>query len=324
MVRVHRTTRKSAVLTPSTLACLSQLPTVNLTAGCAHGCAYCYGRGYRTYPGDGKVTLYTNTLEKLRDELPRKRRRPRAVYFSPSSDAFQPVPEVLDMTFDVFAFLLEAGLGIAFLTKGRIPRRHMRLLLANAPQVRAQIGLVTLDPWVLRCFEPHATPPEVRLDQIAELVRGGVLTQVRLDPILPGLTDDERSLAGLCGALAEAGIQRIAAAVLFLRPTIVHSLRRHVRDHALVADLLARFRTREPLRMRAERSTVLALPRDKRRAIYERLERIAGQYGITVRRCACKNPDLTSESCGIAGEWVQEPTGPRQRHLFEQQERTKP
>jgi hypothetical protein len=30
--------RRGAVLTPSGLACLAGVPTVNITAGCAHGC----------------------------------------------------------------------------------------------------------------------------------------------------------------------------------------------------------------------------------------------------------------------------------------------
>jgi len=46
MTEVIRAERKAAVLTPSSLACLTHVPTVNLTAGCAHECHYCYARGY--------------------------------------------------------------------------------------------------------------------------------------------------------------------------------------------------------------------------------------------------------------------------------------
>jgi hypothetical protein len=114
----HLSRAKIAVLTPSSLACLTHVPTVNLTAGCAHECRYCYARGYLTHPGEGKVTFYTNTLAKLREELRRKRKKPSTVYFSPSSDPFQPVPEVLGMTYEVFKFLLESRIGVAFVTKG--------------------------------------------------------------------------------------------------------------------------------------------------------------------------------------------------------------
>ena len=151
------------MLTPSSLACLAHVPTVNLTAGCAHECRYCYARGYLTHPGEGKVTFYTNTLAKLRDELRRKRKKPATVYFSPSSDPFQPVPEVLNMAYDVFRFLLESEIGVAFVTKGRIPERHRNLLAAHAPLVQGRIGLITLDPGTAAAFEPGAATPEVRL-----------------------------------------------------------------------------------------------------------------------------------------------------------------
>lgn len=57
MTQVISIERKSAVLTPSSLACLAHVPTVNLTAGCAHECRYCYARGYLTHPGEGNHSM---------------------------------------------------------------------------------------------------------------------------------------------------------------------------------------------------------------------------------------------------------------------------
>ena len=69
------------------------MPTINLTAGCAIGCVYCYAVGYGSHPDEGSVVLYEDTLERLKRELPRKRKAPRSVFFSPSSDIFQPVAQ---------------------------------------------------------------------------------------------------------------------------------------------------------------------------------------------------------------------------------------
>jgi DNA repair photolyase len=101
MVVVLQTERKSAVLSASSLTCLAHIPSINLTSGCAHNCIYCYACGYTIYPGDGQVVIYKNTLEKLKNELLHKQVKPKAVYFSPSSDIFQPVPEVLDLSHSV-------------------------------------------------------------------------------------------------------------------------------------------------------------------------------------------------------------------------------
>lgn len=303
MVTVVLRERKSAVLTPSSLACLAAMPSINLTAGCAHGCVYCYTRGYSTYPGDGRVVLYTNTLEKLKGELARKRVRPKAVYFSPSSDVFQPVPEVLAMAYEVMAFLLSNGVGVAFLTKGEIPARHMALLAAHASLVRAQVGLTTLDEGVIRTLEPYAAPPEARLAQIKALIDAGIATEVRLDPVVPGMTDSDESLAALLAAVGGAGVENVAVSALFLRPSLL-SATHNPEGWRLLHGLKSRFfchATR--LGIHAERSQVLALEVEARELLYARVRLHAERIGLKVRICGCKNPDISKGSCNIAGRW---------------------
>ncbi len=317
MTEVIRVERKSAVLTPSSLACLARLPTVNLAAGCAHECRYCYARGYQTHPGEGKVRFYTNTLAKLREELRRKRKKPTTVYFSPSSDPFQPVPEVLKMAYDVFRFLLESEIGVAFVTKGRIPQRHRNLLAAHAPLVQGRIGLITLDPGTAAAFEPGAATPEVRLAQAAELIEAGVLVEARLDPILPGVTDGADCLEPLCAALARIGVRTIAASVLFLRPAVSGSLRRHVEDKRMLNRMLDHFADGQSLAIHAGNSRVFALPAGARLEIMERLKSIAHRHGLEVLVCACKNPDISSGSCRISGRWPPAVRGASQLRLFQ-------
>lgn len=317
MAEVIRIERKSAVLTPSSLACLSHVPTINLTAGCAHECRYCYARGYLTHPGEGKVVFYANTLDKLRDELCRKRKKLTTVYFSPSSDPFQPVPDVLDMAYDVFKHLFNSGIGVTFVTKGRIPERHRKLLAAHATQVQGRIGLITLDPAVAAMFEPYAATPEVRLAQAAQLIGDGIPIEARLDPILPGVTDGEDCLAQLCEALARIGVRTIAASVLFLRPAVVGSLRRHVEDKVILDMMLDCFTSAESLAIHAENSRVRAIPTAARLEIIERLKSIACRHGLSVLVCGCKNPDITSGSCHISGRWPSASHSDSQLALFQ-------
>jgi DNA repair photolyase len=316
MTQVIPTERKSAVLTPSSLACLAHVPTVNLTAGCAHECVYCYACGYLTHPGEGRVRFYTNTLVKLEEELRRKRKKPTTVYFSPSSDPFQPVPEVLDMAYDVFRFLLESGISVAFVTKGRIPDPHRKLFAAHAPLVQGRIGLITLDPGTAAAFEPFAAPPEVRLAQAAELIRASVSVEARLDPILPGVTDGADCLEPLCAALAGVGVRKIAASVLFLRPAVTGSLRRCVTDKPMLNTILGCFAGGDRLAIHAGNSRVLALTASARLEIMERLRSIARHHGLAVLVCACKNPDISSGSCHISGRWPPRSSGGGQLGLF--------
>ena len=309
------------MLTPSSLACLARIPTINLTAGCAHRCIYCYTQGYSCNPGPGRIVIYGNTLKKLQEELGRRRKKPQAVYFSPASDLFQPVPAVLELAYDVLACLLERKIGVAFLTKGQIPQRHMELLRSNVPLVRAQVGLITLDKDIASMFEPNAPSPAVRLRQIRSLVQHKIRTQVRLDPILPGLTDSNQSFEALVAPLGRAGVSTIAASTLFVRPAVTSALKRAL-PPGMYRGLIHRFKPDGRLAIHAENSTVTALPREARDDIYRRLVSIASRYGIETKVCACKNPDVNSQSCSITGDWGHDPSGPVQPSLFADMKRS--
>jgi len=313
MVTVIEADRKSAILASSSIACLSHMPTINLTSGCAHGCLYCYTRGYSTYPGEGKIVLYKNTLDKLRTELAHKRAKPLAVYFSPSSDLFQPVPAALELGYRVLELLFSKNIGVAFLSKGIIPENTMELLLNHADKVRAQVGIITLDENIQRMFEPNAASLKVRIEQMAGLIAGGIAVKARLDPILPGLTDTHDVLTPLFSTLAKAGIRRAAASVLFLRPSVVESLKRNLRNDKMLQTLLGFYRDAKRLAIHAEHSSVIALPSARREEIYGRVRSAAKKVSIELLICACKNPDLAHGTCNIGGTWLKQHN---QRSLF--------
>lgn len=316
MVELIRRERRSAVLSPSALPCLRDLATVNLTAGCAHGCLYCYARSYPAHPGDGKAVFFTNTLQKIREELGRVRRRPPVVYFSPSSDPFQPLPQVLEMMYDVLALLFHEGLRVAFLSKGLIPDRHMKLLCANAPLVQAQIGISTLDQSIASTWEPGAATPLQRLRQLELLRDAGVKVRARLDPLIPGWTDEPASLEALCRALAAAGVGEISTSALFLRPEIVRTLARKLPDHRVLRSLLRHYPRSQAGHSVAGRKAETSLPRAVRQRMYNRVKDAAEPHGISVSICGCENPDITSERCHIAGDWPENPNGCVQTNLF--------
>jgi DNA repair photolyase len=308
--------RKSRVLVPSKLPCMAGMPTINLTAGCGHRCLYCYARGYRCYPGPGRVVVYADVLEKLRGELDRRRRQPLAISFSPSSDLFQPVPEVLDLAYDVLKLVLGRGIGVVVLTKGRIPKRHRELLAAHAPLVRLEIGLITTEPRLARLVEPGAASPKIRLRQMREFLAQGVATRARVDPILPGVTDDPDALHALCAALAGAGVRELSASTLLLRPAILAGLRSGLGGSRRLRRLLAAFRQAKRMMLPAGQAQALALPAARRRRIFDWLTAIAAQYSIAVHVCGCKNPDLAAGSCNFAAHWTPPSAAKRQLALF--------
>jgi DNA repair photolyase len=304
--------RKSSVLVPSALRCLSRIPTINITSGCAHGCIYCYNRGYSQYPGEGRIVLFSNTAEKVRDELKRKRKKPAAAYFCPSCDPFQPVPEVLGQTCETMKILLEHSVGVQFVTKARVPDDFIVLFGKYKGLVCGQVGLITTDDKLLHILEPVASSVEERLRTAKALLNAGVQLSIRADPLIHGITDSDEQVRSICAAVAGLGTGEIAVSYLFMRPAVWKSLERNIRDKNLLASILEPYSSGKWLSIEARGSQCLALPGTLRKESFGRIRRTAAEYGITVRICGCKNPDITNESCNIT-----RPAGGKESFLFD-------
>jgi DNA repair photolyase len=315
MVSIIWAEHKSSILSSSSLACLANMPSINLTSGCSHECIYCYAHGYSVFPGENRVVIYKDILEKLKSELLHRRNKPLGVYFSPSSDIFQPVPEVLELTHAILEFLLLKDIDIAFLTKGHIPDKTLNLLLNHADKIRAQVGIITHDDNIRSIFEPNTASIDVRLRQMAKMIAGGIAIEARVVPVLPGITDTMDAIDHLCAAISSAGIKHAAISTLFLRPVITASLKQHILDKGMLVDILGFYKNGRRLAVNAEHSSIIPLSRQKREEIYARFRQIAVKYGIHFSICGCMNPDIGG-TCNITGKRLEQGSRPS---LFDQE-----
>src|SRR5438045_3616852 len=71
---------------------------IDLTAGCPHGCRFCYIRGLSRYPGEGRVLFDPHVARRLVPELNALAEPPRQVVLSPASDPLPPVRAVVRAT----------------------------------------------------------------------------------------------------------------------------------------------------------------------------------------------------------------------------------
>ena len=287
--------RRGRILTPADFGCLKGIPTLNVTQGCLFQCAYCYARGYRDAPGKGKVHLYVNLPRLLEEELLKKRVLPPWVILNTSSDCFQPHPDILDVTWQVMKLLLDHGVGLSFLTKGIIPERFLRLMEGFPEKILAQIGLLSLSPLYWRKYEPGTPSPEGRLKNIQRLKQIGVFPEVRMDPIVPFVTDVESELKRLFEQVESFEVKRVTVSYLHLRPAIRDQLLQELPPihQKLITPL---FETQEWKTIGSSTKTKL-LPRTLRERGYQRIKETAKEFGITVIVCQCKNPDLEADIC---------------------------
>jgi DNA repair photolyase len=308
--------RKGKVLTPAQFGCLFGIPTLNITNGCIFQCTYCYARGYSQAPQKGEVDLYVNLPSLLEEELLRKKVIPQWVILNTSSDCFQYHPDILNITFEVIRILVGRGIGISFLTKGLIPHRFFDLLRMSPEKILAQVGLVSLSERYWKEYEPGTPSPEKRLENVQRLKEIGILPEVRIDPIIPFVTDTEVEAMSLFRRLQEIGVARVTLSYLHLRPAIQTQLMKELSPlHQKVIESC--FKAQEWKAIGSSTRTKL-LPKTIREKGYQRMKEMGERFGITASVCQCKNPDLQGDLCssGRARIAIGKPTA-RQLPLFQ-------
>lgn len=296
-MRLRKVIRRSPVLKAPAFGCLRGIPSVNLTRGCLHACVYCYARAFPETPR-GEVWLYGNLAERLRTELRRlsaRGRLPRAVTFSTASDLFQPHPEVRALAFEILRIVLSAGLRVSFLTKGYIPEETWPLFADFSSQIRPRVGLVSISRDYHRLFEPRTAPPSVRLSQLERFSAMGLEPSVRIDPVIPGLTDREEALEALFRRLSLAGVKEVSVSYLVLRPGVIRQMAREL--PAGIFRAILKCYEGQPWQKVITSATTKLVRREIRERGYALFREVGRAYGLRVRICGCKNPDLPFEDC---------------------------
>lgn len=149
-----------------------------------------------------------------------------------------PVQDVLDEAYATMQTMLHHGIGIQFVTKGRIPQPYIDLFAQTPKRIAGQVGLCTLDDALNRVLEPHAALAIDRLDVLKQLTDIGVQASLRVDPLIHGVADGDDNLHELFANASSRGIAHVSVSYLFLRPAIKASLSRQITDTHLLERIL--------------------------------------------------------------------------------------
>lgn len=201
------------------------------------------------------------------------------------------------------AILLEAGIGIQFLTKAIVPQDFIKLFAEHNNQVCGQIGLTSVDDTIRKNFEPKTASVSEKLRTMKYLVEIGVIIGARADPLIYGVMDSDQAMNDLFSAIAETGVKEVAVNYLFLRPAIKESIRKSITDRELLSKVLEPYSKGPILPIGLKNSKGVALPKEMRKKAFERIKKIALDFGLSLHVCGCKNSDITTESCNITREF---------------------
>ncbi len=281
--------RKGPVLTSPKLLCMAPYHTLNLAMGCINQCCYCYAQTYSQHPGWGRIHYFANTVELLKQQLPRMREKPLMVELSSATEPFMPVRRILDDLYEIIHLLLVNGIFIEICSKSLIPDRFINLFSKYPKQINVQVGLTTLNDEARRMIEPHTATVDERLSNLERLVTAGIRCEARMDPLIPGLSDTNESVAAVMQKLKSLGVHEVLAAFLFLRWGI--SFPGHLQLGNWSAKTMLKLH-RQKISNYCGNGTIVLPPAQYRAERIDSLCKIAAEQEIGLIFCRCKNSDL--------------------------------
>jgi DNA repair photolyase len=183
--------------------------------GCAHGCRYCYLRGYPhgSHPScewGGWVTPKLNAPGLLWAQ--RYKLHEQAVFLSTGTDPYQPIEREFRLTRTCLKVLLECPTTRVLLhTRSALVLQDMELLREFGDRLSIGFSIPTDDDTVRQVVEPKAPPIPTRWAAVERLARAGLRVGVAATPLM-AMTDPE----GFARRGRESGIDHLWVGALRL------------------------------------------------------------------------------------------------------------
>ncbi len=157
----------------------------NPYTGCDHRCRYCYSTYIPSFFSARPKQRLLIRLERELKNLPEG----SLISMSNSSDPYPPMESELKLTRNSIRLIAQRNLRVLVITKSDIVMRDKDFL--KNMRAAVAITVTTLDEEIARKIEPSAPDPERRIRAMKKLKKAGIPVILRLDPVLPFLTEDE-------------------------------------------------------------------------------------------------------------------------------------
>jgi DNA repair photolyase len=162
--------------------------TFNPYTGCDHACVYCYASSY--------IPKFSDCRPK-KDLIPRLKRevaklKGEVISIANSSDPYPNLEAKAGLMRKCLEILSQHNCKVQVITKASLVTRDIDLLKKVPSMV--SLTITTEDDNMAKLIEPNAPSSTERLKTAETLIKKGVPTSVRIDPVIPFVNDTPENL----------------------------------------------------------------------------------------------------------------------------------
>lgn len=183
--------------------------TFNPYTGCDYACVYCYASSY--IPKFSKCRPKRDLIPRLKREATKL--KGELISIANSSDPYPNSEAKTGLMRKCLEILSRCDCKIQVVTKSNLAVRDVDLLKKKPSMVTFTI--TTDNDNISKLIEPKAPSPSERLKTAETLIRKGIPTSVRIDPIIPFVNDNPENLVQ---TLASIGVKHITSSTYKVKP----------------------------------------------------------------------------------------------------------
>ena len=197
--------------------CTGERMLINPYNGCSVGCIFCYARAlpaayFRLFNERGIVTVFEDFDRVVSEQLD-SISVASCGYLSPVCDPFQLVDSRYRLSEKIVHEFVSRNIPIEFVTKCKVPRQVIGLIKTQGHSF-GQFSVPTAREEIRsRLMAGGATVDEV-FSSMKECALAGIPVVLRIDPVIPNLTDSRHELERLVERGIDSGAHHVVASVM--------------------------------------------------------------------------------------------------------------
>ena len=197
--------------------CTGERLLINPYNGCSVGCIFCYARAlpaayFRIFHDKGIVTVFEDFDRVVSEQLD-SISVASCGYLSPVCDPFQEVESRYRLSERIIREFVRRNIPVEFVTKCRVPREVLGLMKSQRHSF-GQFSVPTIREEVRSGLMAGGATVEGIFSSMKECALAGLPVVLRIDPVVPRLTDSKEELRHLVERGVDSGARHVVASVM--------------------------------------------------------------------------------------------------------------